>query len=144
MNFITINSQRQKKDSNNKMSSSNTNIKSLSAKDPELNRKNLDFRPPFFSKMVPEKVERKPEQNGQKDAIMLTQKSTIDRKNKQIDSNKDLRKSINMNSFEKSTIERSSRQQNRINLNKPSPINAQYSYFFYNLEWLTLTFHPKV
>lgn len=64
MNFVTINSQRQKKDSQNKMSSSNTNIKSLSAKDPELSRKNLDFRPPFFSKMVPEKAERKSEQAG--------------------------------------------------------------------------------
>lgn len=64
MNFITINSQRQKKDTNNKMSSSSNNIKSLSAKDPELNRKNLDFRPPFFSKIVPEKAERKPEQTG--------------------------------------------------------------------------------
>ena len=74
---------------------------------------------------------------------MLTQKPTIDRKHKLNDSNKDLRKSINMNSFEKNTNERSSRNQNRINPNKPSPINTQYSYFFYKLEWLNLTFHPK-
>ena len=123
MNFVTINSQRQRKESNitQKLSTSNTNanIKSLSAKDPELNRKNLDFRAPFFSKMIQEKGERKSEQGqgGQKDAIMLTQKPSVDRKGKNSESNKDLRKSYDNNT--------SSRQKNRININKPTPINTQ-------------------
>ena len=127
MNFVTINSHRNKKESNitQKLSSSNTNIKSLSAKDPEVNRKNLDFRAPFFSKMVQETGERKSEQSGQKDAIMLTQKPSIDRKKRNLDSSKDLRKSINRNSLEKNNNDTSSRKLNRINLNKPASINTQ-------------------
>lgn len=126
MNFVAISSTRQNNEKmvTNKLNASNTNIKSLSAKDPENNRKSLDFRAPFFNKLVQDKEDKRMDNVVLKDSMILTNKSSMDKKGRQNDPNQDPKK-YSFNLFEQNNNQRSSRHQKRANITNSGSAHSQ-------------------